>query len=199
MGSQDRPPRDIAESLTTVRLLQSLRSEVCPACGRTKTARQPLCDSCLRRVPSRIKAELQRRVSEGYDRAMLRALRHLKAPRFILPGDQILPLGRLPLNPQALRPQILRLSLESRVCPRCAGEKAQAEVFCHRCRALLRSNAALIKGGMLFGSQLREIEASIDPAMLTTEPLRYTQAVIDAIRLMKGRGFHHSPNQGGSS
>ncbi|HWP39813.1 MAG TPA: hypothetical protein VNL70_02720 [Tepidisphaeraceae bacterium] len=199
MGSQDRPRRDIAESLTAVNLLRSLRSEVCPACGQAKSARQSLCPSCLRRVPARLKGELRRRIGEGYDSAMLRALRHLKAPRFILPSGEVQALAGLPLKLQALKPQILRLSLQSRVCPKCAAEKAQGEVFCRPCRALMRSNAALIKGGMLFHRELGRIELAIEPALLTSEPLRYAQAIIDAIRLMKGRVFRYPLSNGGPS
>lgn len=193
MSSQDFPPRDVAESLTRVNLLTSLRGEVCPACGMPKIAGQSVCPQCWRQLPRRIGGELHLGIDQGYEGAMLRALRYLKVRRFVLPGEPLWEARCFPLK--GITPALARQSLASDLCPHCRGRKTPGSVFCNVCLSSLRANMGGIAGkrghtASLFYEELSSVESSIDPALLTTETQRYLDGFVVVIRWLKGRSFY---------
>lgn len=63
------PPADI--------LVRSLKSNLCPACGRGKSLDRSLCFSCYTSLPSVSRTFLYRMIGRGYEEAMLQALSEL--------------------------------------------------------------------------------------------------------------------------
>lgn len=66
-------------------LLLSLASAICPACGKTKRAKQTLCQPCFHRLPGAERARLYDGLGAGYERAVAIALEMLGARQLILP------------------------------------------------------------------------------------------------------------------
>lgn len=87
MSSQDKPAADVAEQLTPVNLVRSLRSCVCPACGGPKGRRKTFCLDCFNQLSPDNQRQLYQGLEQGYETAVLRALRVLGVTRFILPTD----------------------------------------------------------------------------------------------------------------
>ena len=64
--------------MKTVReLVESLQSEVCPACQGRKWEGKSVCIRCWRRLPAEIRQALYRRVGQGYEEAVGAALEAL--------------------------------------------------------------------------------------------------------------------------
>lgn len=61
----------------TKTLVQSLRSNTCPACGATKQASNSFCRSCYFELDAGSRRALYRKVGEGYEQAMAGALNEL--------------------------------------------------------------------------------------------------------------------------
>ncbi len=197
MSSAETPPPDPAEKLTPRNLAASLKSEICPACGRRKAARRSLCWRCWQRLPRWLQRALFQSIDQGYDRAMLQALRELGAEFFILPGEsRAQRIQRLPLDPRVLRPSLLERSLQSKVCPRCADAKLAGAVLCNRCLECARGALARLHGGRrgLDLQALQAIESGIfdrlDAATLQNDPGAYARALCDAIRVTRSRLFY---------
>lgn len=66
-------------------LAASLKSTVCPACGRGKTARLSLCNRCYFSLSRAEQNALFRFFGAGYEEAMAAALATLKAETVYLP------------------------------------------------------------------------------------------------------------------
>lgn len=66
-------------------LVESLRSTVCPACGRTKKTRQTLCLSDYRRLPHGQRVALYDLLGDGYREAIGAAFVTLKVSEFRTP------------------------------------------------------------------------------------------------------------------
>lgn len=74
------------EELTRGLVINSLRSNVCPACAGPKTPSQSLCYADYRRLPADVKTALYNQVGDGYEEALHRALAYLRATTFHAPG-----------------------------------------------------------------------------------------------------------------
>lgn len=68
-------------------LIRSLRSDTCPACGRTKTTAQTFCRSDYFALPEAKRKALYNPLGSGYAEAVEAAMKHLKRENFILPRD----------------------------------------------------------------------------------------------------------------
>jgi hypothetical protein len=198
MGSQDVPPRDVAEALTPLNLLASKESEVCPACGERKGAGQSLCTGCRSSLPHDLSMALQQRrcFDDGYDLAMLRALRELHARVFFRPCALAVPIKQLRLDPAVLTPDVLRASLAGTLCPKCGNAKMPVRALCNLCRTTLRANLREVTttrnvSSTLFRDQLAKVEGDMDPNLLDSDPARYAQGIIAAIRWTRGKVFYH--------
>ena len=76
------PTQQLADQLTDVALVTSLRSTKCPACGRLKKARQTLCFNDYRALPHGLRAALYAPLGEGYREAVLDAFDFLEEETF---------------------------------------------------------------------------------------------------------------------
>lgn len=65
-------------------LLKSLRSELCPACGRDKKALRTFCGGCYHQLPRPIAKDLYKRFKSGYEEAVGVALQTLGVREFKL-------------------------------------------------------------------------------------------------------------------
>ena len=72
--------------LEPISLVQSLRSDVCLACGKMKKPGQTLCNREYRKLPFRMKAALYDRLGSGYKEAVEAALDHLGVEVLVLPA-----------------------------------------------------------------------------------------------------------------
>jgi hypothetical protein len=70
------------KDIPTHRLIRSLASTTCPACGRNKGRSKTLCYSDFCRLPARMKAATYNRVGSGYEEAVLAALQFLRVETF---------------------------------------------------------------------------------------------------------------------
>ncbi len=181
---------DLVESLTPVRLVRSLRSGTCPACGVEKGAQVSVCPACYARLTPQLRAGLLNPIGHGYERAMLQALRHLGAARLLLDRDTLTSIRHVPLTPAALGRALLHHSLASRVCPRCAAGKPPRSALCETCRSIIRANAAMVQQGRRAAELTRCLD-DIEASILADDPDRYQRAMIQAIRLGKARVFHY--------
>lgn len=73
---------DDFQYFTPTRLVASLRSIVCPACGGKKKVAQTLCGKDYYALPLPMRTALYKRVGEGYEKAIYDALKHLGASEF---------------------------------------------------------------------------------------------------------------------
>lgn len=64
--------------MTTKELIESLRSNTCPACGGGKRPRASLCYGCFTALPKSMRARLYDLVGHGYEQAVGAALNYLK-------------------------------------------------------------------------------------------------------------------------
>jgi hypothetical protein len=64
--------------LTNKQLLESLKSNVCLACGQTKRAKQTLCGHCFFCLPVQERAALYDLLGSGYAEAVDDALNYLR-------------------------------------------------------------------------------------------------------------------------
>ena len=62
------------QPVTAIRLLRSLGSELCPACGGDKTRNYPLCRGCYEALPADVRRALYASRHRGYQQAMRDAL-----------------------------------------------------------------------------------------------------------------------------
>jgi predicted amidophosphoribosyltransferase len=62
------------QPVTTIRLIRSLGSELCPACGGHKTRNYPLCRGCYEALPADVRRALHASRHRGYQQAMRDAL-----------------------------------------------------------------------------------------------------------------------------
>lgn len=69
---------------TARELVQSLRSNVCPACSGVKDTRKTFCGSCYRRCSPETKTNLYRLLGKGYEEAVEQALKELKVNGFVM-------------------------------------------------------------------------------------------------------------------
>jgi hypothetical protein len=65
------------DEVTTRELIDSLCSNLCPACGRGKVARKTLCGHCYHALPRGLQKALYNRLGEGYSEAVDEALHQL--------------------------------------------------------------------------------------------------------------------------
>lgn len=65
-------------------LIESLRSDLCPACGNPKKPAQTLCKGCYFKLPAKLRSGLYDRVGDGYEEAFAAAMTKLgvTAPLF---------------------------------------------------------------------------------------------------------------------
>ena len=70
--------RAAAECENSRPLIESLISEVCPACGKPKVARQTFCRKCYYTLSADQRKALYNRVGEGYEAAMVDAFNTLQ-------------------------------------------------------------------------------------------------------------------------
>jgi tRNA(Ile2) C34 agmatinyltransferase TiaS len=78
-------PEKFEETLDWRRLVNSLRSDTCPACGGYKRGAISVCPKCWRGLPKAKQQRMYDRIGEGYQEAMIAALRHLGVTRFVDP------------------------------------------------------------------------------------------------------------------
>jgi hypothetical protein len=187
MAPEDVPLVDLAEQLTTRRLLESLKSERCPACGEGKFSRHTFCGRCYRRLSSQLKTRLYARIDSGYDRAVAAAMKHLGKKRFIMPADDVSPIGQISAVSTLLTQELLDRSLHSVICPKCAGAKQGGYCLCHGCRGKLRAACADVD---LFAINTATVADSLQPALLKSDPAQYGQLMAAAIRRLRGNVFH---------
>jgi tRNA(Ile2) C34 agmatinyltransferase TiaS len=69
----------LIQAIDTRTALDSLRSTVCPACGKTKGNGKTLCMKCFCKLPGPLKERLYRRIGNGYEVAVRDALNVLGA------------------------------------------------------------------------------------------------------------------------
>lgn len=62
--------------LDSTTLIDSLRSDTCPSCGKAKAPRNSLCWACYRVLPPSLKHALYKRVGQGYAEAFSAAMDH---------------------------------------------------------------------------------------------------------------------------
>ena len=55
---------------------ESLRSEICPACGDRKQSRKSFCGGCYHQLPKHLAKALYCRIGQGYELAFEQALAH---------------------------------------------------------------------------------------------------------------------------
>jgi uncharacterized protein with PIN domain len=72
-------------SITTVRMVRSLRSATCPACGKKKKPNYSFCYGCFNQLSQQQKSGLYERLGKGYRKAFEKALRALGAERIHWP------------------------------------------------------------------------------------------------------------------
>ena len=60
--------------MTPQELVNSLRSERCPACPRKKKVRMSFCGACYFRLPGYIRRNTYSKLGEGYEEAMASAI-----------------------------------------------------------------------------------------------------------------------------
>lgn len=58
-------------------LIRSLMSAECPACRKTKNARQTFCNRCYFKLNKKQRSDLYKTVDNGYEEAFSVALNHL--------------------------------------------------------------------------------------------------------------------------
>ncbi len=68
--------------LNPEKLIQSLGSRTCPACGRSKQPRRTLCAHDYYRLPPDMRAALYNRIGRGYEEAITEALEYLGVEQF---------------------------------------------------------------------------------------------------------------------
>ena len=61
--------------------IESLRSDVCPACGNTKTPRKSVCTICWHKLPRNLSRSLYTAFTDGYLDHLNAALVYLHAQR----------------------------------------------------------------------------------------------------------------------
>lgn len=66
--------------------VESLRSTICPHCGKLKKVGQTLCYRAYIKLPQAMKGALYDRLGEGYEQAVAEALNYLGVKTFIKPG-----------------------------------------------------------------------------------------------------------------
>lgn len=76
-------PAPASTPLSGAQLVASLRSKVCPACGRAKAAMNTLCVACYGRLSPTQRVDLYDDLGDGYAEAVAAALARLgvTAPR----------------------------------------------------------------------------------------------------------------------
>lgn len=75
--------------MTDRQLIDSLCSNLCPACGRGKNARMTLCGGCYHGLPRELQKALYNRLGEGYSEAVDQALRMLGVTTPRLPKSRL--------------------------------------------------------------------------------------------------------------
>lgn len=70
---------------TTRHLVESLRSDQCPACASGKHPGRTLCGRCFRKLPGEVRDDLYKRIGQGYEAAVAAAMTALKKSAFLLP------------------------------------------------------------------------------------------------------------------
>jgi hypothetical protein len=60
------------------KLVESLSSTLCPACGRKKKHAQTLCYGCYKSLPQPLKSALYARLGNGYEQSFNDAMRYLE-------------------------------------------------------------------------------------------------------------------------
>ena len=61
----------------------SLKSRICPACGRPKGSGMSLCGGDYRSLPATLRQSLYARVGHGYENALFESLMFLGSQKFI--------------------------------------------------------------------------------------------------------------------
>lgn len=61
-----------------VQLIESLRGEECPGCGKRKRSRQSFCRVCYFKLPCDLRCDLYKRVGAGYEEAHAQAMHLLE-------------------------------------------------------------------------------------------------------------------------
>lgn len=169
--------KDLAEDLTAVRLIESLRSTVCPACGEVKTPRKSLCARCWSKLPGQMRSALYHRFEDGYDRAMLHALRRLGCTQLIGPDDRHAhPMAQLPVRFDVpLKLEALKASMTGTVCPVDCGNKSPGLALCPHCFQCVDYD---LRGGII----ARQLAAA---------PIDYAAAMFKVLRHLRARAFHY--------
>lgn len=76
----------LEEQVTDRKLLASLRSTTCPACGQHKGAKKWFCAAEFYSLPREHRLNLYRPYGYGYREAVLDAMRHLGVDEFLMPA-----------------------------------------------------------------------------------------------------------------
>jgi len=72
-------------------LIKSLRSTECPMCGSAKRMAQTMCPGCYRKLSPETKQDLYRRIGNGYEAAVEKAMAELGVAEFKNPPDRARP------------------------------------------------------------------------------------------------------------
>ena len=72
-------------------MVASLRSGICPACGRGKIVKQSVCRACYIALPSCVRARLYKGIGKGYEQAFGDAMASLKVEALQLPPGATTP------------------------------------------------------------------------------------------------------------
>lgn len=179
------------ESCTPVRLVKSLASTVCPACGGWKKPRMSLCSRDYRSLSKDCQLALYRRVGSGYEQALVAALRQLHTARPIWASD---PKQKPEADPQQelafirhvsldrITFWLLAHSLRDVVCPKCAGAKPGGRALCDVCVSAVNAAGQRAAGALLH----------LTAATLEVNPNLYSVTMVEALRAVKTRVFCHT-------
>jgi hypothetical protein len=200
----------LIERLTAARLVTSQKSEVCPACGKSKKSGWPLCHECWLLLPRQWQRAIAQPIEQGYQLAMATAFRKLGRTVFIEPGRE--PFDRYPVgngrNRRAHRVEVGHFSRElaARVmsqpfCVRCLAPKGNDTPFCPKCWSLLADAHATVEQ-TTFAKKVTDERLPFEALrrVLNWDGLRHAPEIFleelyHAMRLTRGRDYHVAKEQ----
>jgi hypothetical protein len=78
----------VIDQLTSAKLVKSLQSVTCPACGGAKVRRQTLCRRDYFRLPQSMRKALYNLLGKGYREAVAEALAFLDVTQPVFPPEK---------------------------------------------------------------------------------------------------------------
>jgi len=192
----------LLEQLTDANLRASFHSHTCPGCAVWKLKKRTFCGSCWNNLPEYLQGPLLAdQLREGYDLAVLGAMRHLGRQRFITPPvPKELGYDNAPAKFEAVSAELCARIVAGNVCPKCAGDKFSGAVFCRPCDSRLGEYMATVSrrgpthDATLFGSNLAAVREDLEVGKLLhgtpDQVVRFRKALCQAVKVMKEKSLH---------